>query len=272
MSAETGLFHAKIPYIKGGSGPKSLVFFYGGSALLTSLDKSSVRDHLRVIEAYVPAGYTYYVFGYEQNPAKTYGLNQIADDFADIIRAEIGKTVIVGVSFGGFVAMRFAAKYPELTDKLVLLVSGHCFSAAGEQKIGRMLALAQQGCMYEMMKELSLLFRRWWLNMLARFLLWKNNKRIVSGLNSRDAIISSLEGICVTDVRNNTDYLGRIAAKTIVIGGTQDQFFGEDQFRETAQYINNAALRMFTEETHMLPVERRKDVAGMVKSFIVSEP
>lgn len=268
MDFECGMFLDKIPYIKGGCGLRKMVFFYGGSAMISSLEKSSVKNHLNIIKAYVPEGYTYYVFGYERNPAPGYDLNQIADDFAKIIKNEMGHAVIIGVSFGGFVAVRFAAKYPELTDQLILLISAHKFSFLGEAKINKMMELAQNERCYDLIKEVTVLFRRAWLNLLARFVLWKNKRKILRDIYPGASIINNLAGIFSMDVRRNIDYLGEIKAETLVIGGTKDQFFGVDEFQTTAKNIKGAKLRLFEYETHMLPVERKKDVARIIKAFI----
>ena len=40
---ETGLFLGKIPFIKGGSGPRKVVVFFGGNALLKRLDRSDAH-------------------------------------------------------------------------------------------------------------------------------------------------------------------------------------------------------------------------------------
>ena len=267
MLFETGLFLNKIPYIKSGSGLNNMVFFYGGSALLKSLRESSMQNYLDVIRQYVPAGYTYYIFGYEEAPSEQYNLDQIADDFAQILQEEIGPSIIVGISFGGFVAMRFAAKYPELTERLILLITAHRFSEQGEGKVDRMITLAKQEHFYDLIEEFSLLFRRPWFNLLARFMLWKDKDKLVKGLKPTAAILDTLAAM-LKDVHENIDYLSSIRAKTIVIGGTRDQFFGASEFKETANAIARAELRLFEEETHMLPIERKGDVSKIVKEFI----
>lgn len=268
MVFETGLFLNKIPYIKSGFGPKNMIFFYGGSAILTNLAESSIKNYLNVFQEYVPEAYTYYIFGYEEYPSAQYSLNQITDDFAQIIKDKIGPAVIVGISFGGFIAMRFAAKYPELTERLILLISAHRFSDNGERKINRMMDLAKNEHLYDLIKEYSLLFRRPWLNWLARFMLWKNKENILRGLKSGAAIINSLAGIFSEDVYKNINYLSGIQAKTLVIGGTQDPFFGVEEIKVTAEAIRGAKLLLFENETHMLPVERKGDVSKIVKEFV----
>lgn len=268
MVFETGLFLNKIPYIKTGSGAENIVIFYGGSAILQKLTESSIKHHLNVIQAYVPAGYTCHIFGYEEYPAEPYSLHQIADDFARVIQDKIGSAIIVGVSFGGFAAMRFAAKYPELTKKLVLLITAHRFSENGERKINRLMDLAQNERFYDLVKEYSLLFRSPWLNLLVQFMIWKNKEKILNGLKSRTVILNSLTGLFSEDVYRNIDYLCHIRAKTIIIGGRRDPFFSVKEFQETAEAIPGAELRLFETETHMLPVERKNDVAKVVKEFV----
>lgn len=271
MIFETGLFLNKIPYIKSGFGPKNIVFFYGGSAILTGLSESSIKNYLDVVQAYIPEGYTCYIFGYEEYPSAQYSLNQITDDFAQIIKERVGTAVIVGISFGGFVAMRFAAKYPELTDQLVLLITAHRFSDNGERKIKRMMDLAKDEHFYDLIKEYSLLFRRPWLNLAARFMLWKNKANILRRLKPGAAIMNSLAGIFSEDVHQNIDYLSKIQTKTMVIGGTQDPFFGVAEFKVTAAAIPGAKLHLFENETHMLPVERKGDVSKIVKEFVTGD-
>lgn len=53
------------------------------------------------------------------------GMKSHADDLAALFAAEgLGPTVVVGHSMGGFVAARFAAEYPELVSRLVLVDGG----------------------------------------------------------------------------------------------------------------------------------------------------
>jgi len=130
---ETGLLAGKIPYIRGGAGPRHAVVFFGGNALFKRLDKSSdPRRYARQIARILPEGFHFMVLGYEEPPPDDYTLDPVVRDLADVVRSEAGRPdLVVGISFGGFVALRFAASHPELVGCLVLLVSGHRFSEQG---------------------------------------------------------------------------------------------------------------------------------------------
>ena len=81
------------------------------------------------------------------------------------MRTEIGKPdLIMGVSFGGFVAQRFAAQHPDLVDRLVIMVSGHRFSEACWRMMERQFRSLERGDFHELVKDNALLFRRSWYN------------------------------------------------------------------------------------------------------------
>jgi pimeloyl-ACP methyl ester carboxylesterase len=57
----------------------------------------------------------------------------------------------------------------------------------------------------------------------------------------------------------------------LIIGGSADQYFDVAAFEETARRIPVARLELFDGETHMLPVERRRDVARELAEFLTTE-
>lgn len=120
---DTGLSLGRIPYIKAGSGSRRAVIFFGGNALFKRLDRSNAGRHAAMFGRLLPADYSFYILGYEENPPETYSLDTIVDDLDRIVRTEISRATVIGVSFGAFVAMRFAAAHPELVDKLVILLA-----------------------------------------------------------------------------------------------------------------------------------------------------
>ncbi len=58
----------------------------------------------------------------EDGPKEKWTIDQWADDVAGVIKAlGLKKPIVLGTSFGGFVAQRFAAKYPDYLSGLVLM-------------------------------------------------------------------------------------------------------------------------------------------------------
>lgn len=262
----TGVFLGRIPYIRGGSGEKTAVVFFGANALFQRLDRARPQDYARMVERVLPAGYVYYILGYDANPPQHYGFDAIVRDFADIVCEHTGRGVIIGVSFGGFVAQRFAAEHPDLVDKLVLLISAHRFSAAGWSKLFRQEGYMRSRDLYGFMKDMALLFRRPWYNWMLRVALWLGRDRLASRLNDPGTMLRVYESL-FTDF-DNMRYLQRIGAATLVLGGTRDQFFDVEAFRETAALIPDARLHLLPGETHMVPLERSADVRLAVSEFL----
>lgn len=179
---ETGLFLGRIPYIKAGSRPRRAVFFFGGNALFKRLDRSDAGRYAAMVGRLLPAVYSFYILGYEEDPPETYNLDTILDDLSRTVRTEIGRSTVVGVSFGAFVAMRFAAAKPELVDKLVILVGAHRFSARGARKIAKQITYLKVGDFYGLVRENAVLFRRPRYNWLVRLKLRRDKDKLASEL------------------------------------------------------------------------------------------
>jgi len=269
---ETGLFAGKIPYIRGGVGPRHAVVFFGGNALFKRLDKSSdPRRYARQIAGILPEGFRFTLLGYEESPPDEYTLDTIVRDLADVVRSEAGKPdLVIGVSFGGFVALRFAASHPELVGCLVLLVSGHRFSEQGWAAMERQFEALERADVYALITDNVLLFRRPWYNWLVRLKLWKDRGRLASEFKDPKTILRAYKGLFSEDFARNAECARRIRAATLVIGGTADQFFGPQVFEETAALVPHAKVKLFESETHMLPIERAGDVAEAISAHLRS--
>ena len=268
---ETGLLAGRIPYIRGGGGPRHAVVFFGGNALFKRLDRSSdPARYAGQIAALLPEGFRFTILGYEETPPTDYTLDTIVRDMAHVVRTEIGEPdLVIGVSFGGFVAQRFAAEHPDLVGRLVLLVSGHRFSAEGWAAMERQFRALETGDFYSLVTDNVLLFRRSWYHWLVRLKLWKDRDRLASEFKDPKLILRSYRSLFSEDFARNPDFARRITAPTLVVGGTADQFFGTQVFKETAKMIPGAGIALFEGETHMLPIERSGDVADVIAAFLV---
>ena len=176
--------------------------------------------------------------------------------------------VVVGISFGGFVAMRFAAQHPELVRRLVLLVSAHRFSPGGLRMMERQFEALERGDFRTLVRENALLFRRPWYNWVVRLKLWKDGNQLATHFRDSAAILRDYRQLFGPDFKNNAEYGRRIVSPTFVIGGTADQLFDPRASEETASLIPGAEIHLFERETHMLPIERSDEVAGVITDFV----
>ena len=265
---ETGLFLNKIPYAKCGGGPNPIVVLNGGQAFVRRPSPARTRRDAKRIARLLPSGSTFYLLGYHQAPPADHTLGTITEDFAEILRNEIGPASVIGISYGGFVATRVAAVEPGLVKNLILLVSAHRFSEQGRRSIERQIACAWQGDLPGLLAEFGMVFRRPWFNWLLKLRFWLDRNRLGEKMNDPTAIVRGLHAVTGDDVDPDPSWLGQIRARALIIGGTRDQFFDANVLKEAACLIPNARLKLFEGETHMLPVERSRDVAKIVAGFL----
>jgi pimeloyl-ACP methyl ester carboxylesterase len=90
-------------------------------------------------------------------------------------------------------------------------------------------------------------------------------------MNDPAVIVRGLNAVAEEDFGGDPSWLARIAAPTLIVGATRDSFFDVAALEETARLISSARLHLFENETHMLPVERARDVARVVTRFLSTQ-
>lgn len=262
-NVESGLLAGRVPYLRGGSGDKTACVFFGANALFRHLDRTANPGrYVRQMARLLP-NHRVTILGYAG-----FRFDEIVRDMAHAL--PVPPDVLVGLSFGGFVAMRFAAQHPELVKRVVLLVSAHRFSPAGWQKMERQFEALEQRDLAALLRENALLFRRPWYNWLVRLKLWKEGARLATDMRDPEAILHDYRHLFGSDFHNNAEYGRRIVNPTLILGGTADQFFDRAACEETAGLIPGADLQLFEGETHMLPVEKSNAVASAITGFLRS--
>ena len=258
---ETGFLAGKVPFIRGGSGAAEAVVFPGGNALFRRFDTITRPGfYLRQVTRFLP-GHRVTIVGYSGG-----NFAEIVQRLAEAIRKPVD--VLVGISFGGFVSMRFAAEYPDLARRLVLLITGHRFSAAGWGMMQRQFPMLERGDFFTLGLENILLFRRPWYNWLLRMQLNLTRHRLAGGLRDPRAILEDYRQLFGPEIEKNAEYARRVGCPTLILGGTADQYFDREVFEETARLIPSAQLQIFERETHMLPIEKSRAVAAAIGAFL----
>ena len=263
---DAGQSSSGVPFLRGGSGAKRIVVLAGIDALFRRMEgPRAMRRARAIVRLLPPCAWT--IVGYGEPGAGT-NLDQAVAATADAIREAAGPPdVLVGISFGGFIAQRLAARNPELAPRLVLLVGAHRFSDAGRKRMDRQIEQLTRGDLTRLVRENALLFRRPWLNALAGTALWLRGQRLTDGIRPPADLLAAYRGLFSDDPGRDGEVARRISARTLIIGGSDDQFFGAEVFQETAERIAGARLVLFPRETHMLPLERAEAVAAEVRSF-----
>lgn len=269
MDFETGTFLNKIPYAKAGSGEKKIVIFPPTHHLLwnVTLDAEGQVDGYK---HFIPDGFTFYILGYDPHLPKNHSSEDIAADFAKIIKEHIGPATIMAVSYGGSVAIPFAALYPDLTKKLILIVSTYGSSGKGVEFAKELIQLAEEGKSFTLQKKINNLYSSKILRYLFEFKTWKNWGKLEKNMNPISTFINAYNHLIDTE-ESRKKYLSKIQAPTLIIGGSKDQFASEEFYRTTAELIPNAHLELFEGKTHTVPVERLFEIKKLIKNFLEVE-
>ncbi len=265
-----GQFPAGTRYVAFGSGARPLVVINGGNAFVRRFTPERARRDATRIARMVPRDFRAYVLLYDAAPSETYTVRSNAQDVAALVRTEFGSATVMGISFGVFVALRLASEAPDTVRELILLVGAHRFSPEGRGRVRRQLEDAARGDFMSMAQPFLSLFRRPWLNVMVKGGVWLRRRTLQQSMNPPEAIARMLRAALREDEHHDAGRLRPITARTLVIGGTADQFFDLSAFRETAESIPGAQLAVFDHETHMLPLERPDAVAKRIATFVRS--
>ncbi|RWA61750.1 alpha/beta hydrolase [Mesorhizobium sp. M4B.F.Ca.ET.190.01.1.1] len=263
---ETGLFLGRLPFARVGQGPESLLIINGGQGFMMKPWPSRLEKDAGRLIRILPPNTSFVLIGYDPAPKADPSLEGMARDIAEIIGADFKEPAsLMGISYGGVVATQVAARYPDLVGKLILLASAHGFSADGKRRLRKQIQFAQAGQFHALLKEFTTVFRRPWLNLLLRLRLRFEARSLVARMGAPSTIVRYLEAMLDDDVTEED--LRNISARTLILGGERDQFFG-GMMEATASAISGAKLMVLGDETHMAPVERASDVRRHLEEFI----
>lgn len=258
----------RIPCLRVGSTAAPLVVINGGQAFMRRSSRERFEREAQRLTRILPEGQGFLLLGYGGAPPEDLDLAAVVDDFAVAIESLPGPVRLAGISYGGLVAARLAARRPGLVSDLLLIASGHSFSAEGLRRVERQVALASERRYPELLREFGGVFRRPWLNGLLRLRLSLRRRGLAEEMNDPELIGAYLRAGLEANGREGTAWLGQVRARTLVIGGEQDQFFGEGRMEETARAVPDGRLHLLPGETHMAPVERAVVFRQVITEFL----
>jgi len=195
------------------------------------------------IYRFLATEYTAYIVTRKPNLPDGYTLQDMSDDYAEMIEKELGGIVdIIGTSTGGSIAQHFAVDHSDLLRHLVLHSSAYILNECARASQRRMGLLARQHDWVAVARE-SVQFvvpaDRWYTGIGVRI-----GSLAVSLTAPKDPsdLIATVEA---EDKHNFHDRLGEIHVPTLVVAGLEDPFYSEELFRETAKGIPDAQLILY---------------------------
>jgi pimeloyl-ACP methyl ester carboxylesterase len=268
---ESGTFGGKHAYVKlkfSSTSNKTLVIFPPTQELVFPI---RINPYLQInrYKSLIPQDIVgnVYILGYDPQISVETFLADIAEEFGEFIQERIGPCMIAGISYGGGVAIPFAAKFPELTKKLLLVVSSYAMSEHGIGLCKEVIDLTNKNERLQAQIKLSCLVRNPLLRLYIKLSTQLNWDKKEVYLNPPATVINAYTHM----VKYNyglKKYIHDIKAPTMMIGGMEDQFFSVELYNELADAIEDCQKILFEHATHAVPVEKIFKIRKLVNRFL----
>jgi 3-oxoadipate enol-lactonase len=253
----------KLNYIEAGNGPETIVFAHG---LLMS--SNSYREQLRYFGSrYRVIAYDHRGHGRSSVPWSGYDMDTIAEDAAQLIEHVGAPVHFAGLSMGGFVGIRLAARRPQLLRSLVLmatsadeqpgnkaaahLVTTGLVRALGLKPIAKQAARAMYGAPY-----------------------LRDKKHYEAALSYVGSLPKSLwrPMTAVADRPSVAGELRRIATPTLVVVGDCDTLLPPHNSLRLAAGIPDAKLVRIPKTGHLITDENPDAANSAIGAFLAGLP
>lgn len=260
---------ASLWYEERGAGSGTVVFAHGllWSGRMFDAQVASLSGRYRCVT------FDFRGQGRSEVTAGGYDMDTLADDAAALIEAlGCAPCHFVGLSMGGFIGMRLAARRPELIRSLVLMETSADPEPAENVPRYRMLggivrALGGLGMQLVMPKVMRIMFGRTFLadpSREAERRLWRQR-----GMeNDRLGVTRALQG--VIDRKPIHDELGRISAPTLVMVGDEDVATVPAKAEQMRDAIAGARLVVIPGAGHTASVEQPDFVNSALAEFLAA--
>ncbi len=246
----TGTFSNGIDYAAIGDGSRSLLFLPGGpgTAAFTGI---GARIGTGMLKPLAGAGFTVWRLSRRRGMPPGHTVADMADDVAHAIDEAFGGHVdaVVGLSYGGTIALLLAARHPDTVGRVALVASSATITDQGKEADRRYGEALGHGRFTEAAQALldEILppdrARRRLKPLLAPIL---GRALATFGYNLPDVLVETQAEMDV-DAR---PVLHQITAPVLIIAGDQDVFFTRDIVEETTRLIPDCTVVWYEGRGH----------------------
>jgi pimeloyl-ACP methyl ester carboxylesterase len=206
-------------------------------------------------------------FGHSDKVSGVLSMDQLADDLAALLD-KLGVTepvIFCGLSMGGYVGWRFAAKYGQ---RLARLIQCDTRAAADSPEAAKTrLETAER-----VLREGSAVVAQSMKDRLFAPETIKNQPDIVAAMESvmlatsPETMAAALRGMA--ERPDSTALLPRIEIPALLVGGEHDPISPPDEMRKMAQAMPNARFVEVPQAGHMAPLESPATVNAAILEFL----
>jgi len=262
LKATKGYLESGLPYFRIGSSPRILVVFEGLSfehkPPSGMMLRMSIGSYKRIAKEY-----TVYSVGRKPGLPTGYSMRDMSDDYATVIKNELGGPVdIMGISTGGPIAQYFAVDHPDLVRRLVLAMTGYRLSEKGKKLQMRLGDLAREG---KWRKAYSAIMDGVYPQGGIKVRFFKVLMWFFATFGAPSDPSDVLVTLEAEDKHDFKDQLAEIKVPTLVIGGEEDFFY---PIRETAEGIPNAELILYEGFGHNAMFDNSRQFQEDILAFL----
>ncbi len=253
-----------MDYVSFGYGEKALIFLPGLSDGLRTVKGKALflAGYYRIFFE----KYTVYMLSRKNNLPEVYSIREMADDAAEAMKAlGISKAVVTGASQGGMVAQYVAINYPEMVEKLVIVVSAPRVNDKIRECVERWIDYAEQ----DDHKNLTIDTIE---KSYSPMVLEKLRKTypfigLLGKPKSYERYLINAKAVRSFDAFQE---LKKINCPTLIIGGEEDQIVGIEGSYELHEQISGSELYVYKELGHAV-YEEAQDLNERIFRFLEAE-
>ncbi|PUA82269.1 3-oxoadipate enol-lactonase [Nocardioides currus] len=212
----------------------------------------ALEEHFRVVR--------YDTRGHGQSPEAPgpYSMDDLADDYVALLDTlGVDKAHLVGLSLGGMMGMRLAARDPERVDRLVLLCTG-AHLEVGPAYTERAAQVRAQGTGSVAEGVVNRWFTPAYLEQHPGI---REHHEAMCAATSPEGYAGSCEAIAAMDLRPD---LAQITAPTLAIAGEDDPATPPAYLREIADGVADGALVVVPDAAHLAAAQQPQAVAAAI--------
>ena len=196
--------------------------------------------------------------GNSEGPALK-SIEEISDWIKTLMtKTDIKKIIIIGHSQGGLVGIDFASRYPELTDKIVLVAASHKMPVNQD-----LIDLAEAGD-----EKSILLMMKWGYEGSKAFIGGNPVKKIINSARDIREIFAVDLNAC-NNYKNGENAIKKINSPTLCIFGDLDKMVPLKVGLKMTEQIKNSETKIISDCGHMIIFEKAFEMRKLVKEFII---
>lgn len=246
----TGTFSNGIEYAAVGDGPRTMIFLPGGPGTVPFAGIWA-RMGIGILRPLAGAGFTVWRLSRRRGMPPGHTVADMADDVAHVIDEAFGGHVdaVVGLSYGGTIALLLAARHPDAVGRVALVASSATITDQGRETDRRYGDALGHGRFTEAGQALlGEVLPSGWPSPRMKPVLAPLLGRLLatSGYNLPDVLVETRAEMDV-DAR---PVLHQITAPVLIIAGDQDAFFTRDIVEETTRLIPDCTVVWYEGRGH----------------------